>query len=67
MLEKIKLEDLSINPFTLIGKEWMLISAGTEQKYNMMTASWGALGVFLGQKRSQCLYSPAAVHSGIRE
>ena len=58
MLEKIKPEDLSINPFTLIGKEWMLISAGTEQKYNMMTASWGALGVFWGKNVASVYIRP---------
>lgn len=58
MLEKIKPEDLSINPFTLIGKEWMLISAGTEQKYNMMTASWGSLGVFWGKNVASVYIRP---------
>ena len=29
----------------LIGKDWMLISSGNEEKFNMMTASWGGLGV----------------------
>ena len=58
MLEKIKPEDLSINPFTLIGKEWMLISAGTEQKYNMMTDSWGALGVFWGKNVASVYIRP---------
>ena len=32
------------NVFELIGKEWMLITAGTPDKFNMMTASWGGLG-----------------------
>lgn len=30
--------------FTLIGKEWMLITAGTPDHYNTMTASWGGIG-----------------------
>ena len=30
--------------FKLIGKEWMLVSAGTIDKFNTMTASWGCLG-----------------------
>lgn len=30
--------------FRLIGKEWMLITAGTSQHFNTMTASWGGLG-----------------------
>lgn len=41
--------DLSIlakeDPFKLIGKDWMLVCAGNTQKYNMMTASWGGIGI----------------------
>lgn len=33
------------NFIDLIGKEWMLVSAGDAQKFNMMTASWGGVGV----------------------
>lgn len=33
------------NPFEKIGKEWMLITAGDEKSCNMMTASWGMMGV----------------------
>ena len=32
------------NAFSLIGKEWMLITAGTPDACNMMTASWGGIG-----------------------
>ena len=38
-------EQLNDNVFKLIGKDWMLITAGVQDKYNMMTASWGGLGV----------------------
>ena len=37
--------DISGNPFRLIGKDWMLITAGNKDKANTMTASWGGLGV----------------------
>ena len=30
--------------FNLIGKQWMLVTAGTAEKFNTMTASWGGLG-----------------------
>ena len=30
--------------FKLIGKEWMLVSAGNIDNFNTMTASWGCLG-----------------------
>ena len=44
-----KIEEMQVNPFQLIGKEWMLIAAGTEEKANTMTASWGGMGVFWGK------------------
>lgn len=37
------------NPFQAIGKEWMLITAGNQEKVNTMTASWGGLGVMYGK------------------
>lgn len=37
------------NPFHAIGKEWMLVTAGTQDKVNTMTASWGGLGVMYGK------------------
>jgi flavin reductase (DIM6/NTAB) family NADH-FMN oxidoreductase RutF len=42
-------EGLRKNPFHLIGKEWMLITAGDKDKVNTMTASWGGLGVMYGK------------------
>jgi flavin reductase (DIM6/NTAB) family NADH-FMN oxidoreductase RutF len=33
------------NVINLIGKRWMLITAGNLASYNTMTASWGGLGV----------------------
>lgn len=42
--KQVEIQDLQFNPFTLIDKEWMLITAGDEQKCNTMTASWGGLG-----------------------
>ena len=34
------------NTFSLIGEDWMLITAEKDGKVNTMTASWGGLGVF---------------------
>lgn len=42
-------QDISIlgqeDAFQLIGKEWMLVTAGTKEKFNTMTASWGGIGI----------------------
>lgn len=37
------------NIIDIIGKEWMLVSAGTPDHFNTMTASWGGMG-FLWNK-----------------
>ena len=36
---------LTENFFNTIGKEWMLITAGENEKFNTMTASWGGTGI----------------------
>ena len=44
-MKKSNIERLAAeNAFELIGKEWMLITAGTPEKFNTMTASWGGIG-----------------------
>ena len=45
-MKEILAEQLNENVFSLIGDEWSLITAEKDGKVNMMTASWGALGVF---------------------
>ncbi len=47
--KEIKAEDLVFNPFKKIGKEWMLITAGNNEKFNTMTASWGGFGIMWGK------------------
>lgn len=47
--KEIKAEEIQFNPFTKIGNEWMLITAGSKEKFNTMTASWGGVGVFWGK------------------
>lgn len=43
--KEIKVEELQFNPFNKIGNEWLLITAGDNEKFNTMTASWGGVGV----------------------
>ena len=45
-MKKLEVKDLKDNFFEAIGKEWMLITAGTKEKFNTMTASWGDFGGF---------------------
>ena len=48
-MKEIKPEELGDNPFKLIGKDWMLITAEKDKKVNMMTASWGGVGILWGK------------------
>ena len=56
--KEIKIEELSLNPFTKIAKEWMLITAGDEEKSNTMTASWGGLGIMWGKNVATAYIRP---------
>jgi len=42
---KTDLNRIDENVFKLIGSDWMLITAGTKDSFNTMTASWGGMGV----------------------
>ena len=43
-MKSIAIKDLSENFFEVIGKEWMLVTAGSKEHFNTMTASWGGIG-----------------------
>lgn len=49
MFEKVTTAEFAVNPFSAIGEDWMLVTAGTATAANTMTASWGGLGVLWGQ------------------
>ena len=51
-------EMLKENAISLIGAAWMLITAGTTQSFNTMTASWGGLGVLWGMPVAFCFIRP---------
>lgn len=58
MLHTIDPKQLDSNVFSLIGDQWMLITAGSAQQCNTMTASWGALGVLWGKPSATCYIRP---------
>ena len=49
---------LNQNVFSAIGDQWMLITAGTADRCNTMTASWGGLGVLWGAPAATCYIRP---------
>ena len=48
-MEKIDCSQLEINPFSMIGEDGFLISAGDKESWNTMTAGWGGLGYIWGK------------------
>jgi len=58
-LVKSSVENLKVNPFELIGRDWYLITAGKSvSDYNTMTASWGSMGIMWGKNVFTCGIRP---------
>ena len=56
------------NPFSKIGKEWMLITARDEKNgANAMTASWGGVGVLWNKPVAFCFVRPQRYTFGLTE
>ena len=49
-LKEIQTSQLHSDAFTMIGKEWMLVSAERDGVVNTMTASWGGMGILWNKK-----------------
>lgn len=56
--KEINPQEISENSFKLIGKDWMLITAGDQEKVNTMTASWGGMGVMWGKNVAYVVIRP---------
>lgn len=63
-MKEIKIEDWNENPFKVIGKDWMLITAEKDGKTNMMTASWGGLGIMWGKNVATVYIRPSRYTKG---
>lgn len=48
----------NLNPFSKIADEWFLVTAGDENGYNTMTASWGSLGTMWGKSVAVTVIRP---------
>ena len=64
---EVPVTDLRDNPFRLVGREWMLITAGTLDAFNTMTASWGALGHLWERDVAICYVRPQRYTCGFME
>lgn len=53
--QAIDVHDWQGNPFSAIGKDWFLLTAGTlEAGFNCMTASWGQMGILWNKPSVTC-------------
>lgn len=55
---EIRPDEIKDNPIRLIGKEWMLLTAGSPDRFNTMTASWGTLGEMWAKPVCFCFVRP---------
>lgn len=58
MFKEITAKEIKDNIIKAIADEWMLISAGNENGYNMMTASWGFMGEMWGADSAIAMIRP---------
>ena len=58
MFKEITAREIKKNLIDAIANEWMLISAGSENGYNMMTASWGFMGEMWGEDTAIAMIRP---------
>lgn len=58
MFQKVDPKSLDFNVFSAIGDRWMLITAGTAENCNTMTASWGGLGILWGAPMAMAYIRP---------
>lgn len=56
--KKIDPKELPDNVIKLIADDWMLITAGTKDSFNMMTASWGTIGNLWNEPVATCYIRP---------
>ncbi len=48
-MKEINIRDIKESAVSLIADGWGLVTAGTKEKFNTMTVSWGALGEIWGK------------------
>jgi len=64
---EIASRDIRDNPFQLVGREWMLITAGALNAFNTMTASWGTFGHLWERDVAICYVRPQRHTYGFME
>ncbi len=57
-MKEINIRQVRDNVVSAIADEWMLITAGDQDGYNTMTASWGMMGELWGDDAVTCYIRP---------
>lgn len=57
--KQISAEQIPGNIIRLLSQDWMLITAGSADRFNTMTASWGGLGHLYNKPVTFCFINPA--------
>jgi flavin reductase (DIM6/NTAB) family NADH-FMN oxidoreductase RutF len=65
--EEIDIKSIVDNVFQLFDDEWMLVTAGTGEKFNTMTASWGSFGILWNKPIAICFIRPQRYTLGFVE
>jgi flavin reductase (DIM6/NTAB) family NADH-FMN oxidoreductase RutF len=58
LFQKTDIKQLKDNFFKVLDNDWMLITAGSEEAFNMMTASWGTMGILWNMPVAVCFIRP---------
>jgi flavin reductase (DIM6/NTAB) family NADH-FMN oxidoreductase RutF len=58
LFKEVNPYDIQGNAFKMIDKQWFLITAGTLDNFNTMTASWGTLGILWNKPVFICFIRP---------
>ena len=64
---KIAPDKIPGNVMKMVSQDWMLITAGNKEKFNMMTASWGGFGILYNKPVAICFVNPARYTYSIME
>lgn len=67
LFEEITPRMVSMNCFSALDDDWMLITAGKIDDFNLMTASWGAFGILWDKPISVIFVRPTRYTFGFTE
>jgi flavin reductase (DIM6/NTAB) family NADH-FMN oxidoreductase RutF len=56
--KELNIKELKDNIFKLFNDDWTLITAGTSDSFNTMTASWGTMGILWNRQIAICFIRP---------